>query len=77
MTLAARGIALQGFLLSPVAMAVQGLIAIIEEEVEPPKNISNDGGFNPALRRGTYKPAPLPRKHLRRKRQQDILFLGN
>ena len=34
MTLAARGLALQGFLLSPVAMAVQGLLAITA--VDPP-----------------------------------------
>lgn len=34
MTLSGRGIALQGFALTPIAMAVQGLIAILQEEEE-------------------------------------------
>lgn len=32
MNLTARALALQGFLLTPIAMAVQGLIALLEEE---------------------------------------------
>ena len=75
MSLTARHLALQGFLLTPISMAVQGLLAI-DEEVLPPAPVGNDDGFNPPIRSGTYKPAPLPRRHLRRKRQQDIIFLG-
>lgn len=37
MTLAARGIALQGFLLSPVAMAVQGLLGGDPADPTPPE----------------------------------------
>jgi len=36
-----------------------------------------DAGFNPPISHDrSHKPAPLTRRHLRRKRQQDILFLG-
>jgi hypothetical protein len=37
MSLAARGIALQGFLLTPVAMAVQGMLAGDEIVTPPPE----------------------------------------
>ncbi len=48
-----------------------------KDEPPKPENISSDGGFNPVLQSGSYKSVRLIRRHLRRKRQQDILFLGN
>lgn len=76
MSLSPRALALQGFLLTPIAMAVQGLLAVDEEEI-PPVNIGNEPGFNPPINHDrSHKPVPLKRRHLRRKRQQDILFLG-
>lgn len=75
--LSARLIALQGlgapYPLSPVAIAVQGLIAQITPEPELPP--ANDDQFNRPIIGGTWRPAPLPRRVLRRRRQQDILFL--
>lgn len=81
MSLLARGIALQGFLLSPVAMAVQGLL-------------QQEGGVIPVLPiaqqvlggQGVLK-VPRPRRMLRpavqiklgrpkKKRQNDLLFFG-
>ncbi len=77
MSLNPRALALQGFLLTPIAMAVQGLLAVDEAETLPPEDIGYEDGFNAPIRSGTYKPMPLPRRHLRRKRQQDIIFLGH
>lgn len=75
--LSARKIALQGFgapfPLSPLALAVQGLIDDLQDLPELPP--SNDDGFNRPIPGGSWRPMRLPRKHLRRKRQQDILFL--
>lgn len=68
--LAAQGF---GFPLSPIALAVQGLIAQITPEPELPP--ANDDQFNRPIVGGTWRPAPLPRRVLRRRRQQDILFL--
>ena len=75
MSLNALRIALQGagFPLSPIALAVQGLIEILEQPPELPP--ANDDQFNRPVSSGTWKPAPLPRRNLRRRRQQDILFL--
>ena len=80
MLLSARAIALQGlaapFALSPIAMAVQGLFKIQPEEPTQPPGIEDD--FNRPIGGGgghTFKPAPLPRRYQRRKRQNDIIFL--
>ena len=77
MSLNPRALALQGFLLTPIAMAVHGLLAVDEEKI-PPANIGNEPGFNPPISHDrSHKPALLTRRQLRRKRQQDILFLGH
>lgn len=44
MTLSARGIALQGFALTPIALAVQGLIALLADEEQV--RVDSTGGKN-------------------------------
>jgi hypothetical protein len=57
MSLTARHLALQGFLLTPISMAVQGLLAI-DEEVLPPAPVGNDDGFNPPYTQRNLQTSP-------------------
>lgn len=57
-------------------LAFGAAFGLVQDETPLPIP-SIETGFNaPISSDHTYKPAPLPRRHLRRKRQQDIIFLG-
>lgn len=70
MTITPRSIALQGFLLTPLAMALQGLFAPADVPTRP--GAGSRPGYNP------WAPWPhhyVPHRRPKKRRQADILFL--